>query len=841
MPRQKFAIAAVFDTETCNLGNDAKTACAIPILYIDNDIRDIDLADYMPDRDDNVNFYRYENEYINQLHQYIEWGKVIGRVPIVCAYNLMFDLQSLMETLNNEYDIEVNAQSSTNVYTLDLCAKDSGKTVLRFWDTYHLDMRGLAKMGEVAGLQKAIGSWDYDKVRTPETLLTDKELYYAKRDTQVIPAFLRFLLQTNDWLRPEYLGSKVLTKTSLVRQMAKHEIAPMKTTKQNGKKITVEKMFLEQCKQDMPKTYNSYGVRRACFRGGYTFTAAAFASTIQYNVVSVDVTSMHHTFINGRMIPDKFSYTDNESLKRRCKRILETSREHVMENYHKPFDFAIHARIRFDNIRIRRGTAFEAWGIALEPMSKFKGKPDITDNESQYTNENALIEGGWTDSFCNATFAFGKLYRADTIVIHVNEVELWTMGRVYEWDSMEVIYGESTGSFCRPPDYVTLQSNMLYKLKDDNKFISNHYIEGTPYTYNIPVGVPSGYADGLRDGTLSWADFNAYYISDTKGKFNGIYGTMAQDVYKPSYTCKGGEISVDRATVVTASNWKDKRQTQSRVLYTYGMRIVAGSRLHMVLAIERMYETFGNRVRVLGGDTDSMKMSVDEDVTDDMISDALKIFEEISKRAIDYTMQRVRRLYPKFASTLRGIGGFEIENEGNHYANHIELWNKCRVSVDKRGGIHVTCAGLPRPTGQYHIERFIQELCASSDMPEQVLAMSIGYNVFASNAISHTLESHRPAATDRVKRTIVDYRGYSSEVDCHEVICLYPTGRWLGETLKRDNANTVKYLQDVWHRNVDTNTYRLMVNGSTIEICQDTDFGIETKVIGESKWILEHL
>lgn len=838
MRRVKYTIAAVFDTETCNLGTTADTAHAIPILYIDNDIRDVDLTDYTPDRDDHINFLRYEGEYLERVREYIKWGKIVKRVPIICAYNLMFDLQSLMEDLSNEYDIEVNAQSSTNVYTLDLSEKSTGKMVLRFWDTFHLDMRGLAKMGEVAGLPKATGSWDYSLIRTPETVLTDEELFYAGRDTQVIPMFLRFLLRTNDWLSSDMLGSRVLTKTSLVRQMAKHEIGPQRITKENGKKITVEKMFLELCKQEMPRTYNSYALRKACFRGGYTFTSARYASTIQENVVSVDVTSMHHTFINGRMLPEKFSYKDNRQLQAACRSILATTREWVVDHYDKPFDFAIHARIRFTNIRLKKDSAFEFYGIGLCPMSKFKHMDEELEDPSKYEAEEAIINNGWCDRFTNATFAFGKLYRADSITIHVNEIELWAMSRVYEWDSFEVIYGEGTAKFCRPPDYVTLQSNILYRLKDDNKFIANHYIEGEPYQYHIPDTIPEGFRNGLRDGSLSWADFNAYYISDTKGKFNGIYGTMAQDVYKPSYRCVGGEIGVDSQTIVNQENWEEKRQETSRVLYTYGMRIVAGSRLHMVLAIERMYETFGTSASVLGGDTDSMKIAFDESITDEMIANSLAIFEEMSKKAIDRVMQRVRKLYPKQASTLRGIGGFEVENAGNHYVKHIELWNKCRCSVDVKSGVHITCAGLSRPNERYHIERYIRDFIESGNDANTVLQMCVGYNVFVCPELCHALEGHKPSASDKIKGCITDYKGVTTTVDVHEVTCLYPIGRWLGETLKRDNANTCEFLRREYGREVPTSIRKLYYNPDTnvIEVCEEKGIVTETIFMGVRKW-----
>lgn len=840
MKRRKFSIAAIYDTETCNIieydNNGAiKSARAYPILFIDNDIRDIDLSEYEPDRDDFVSFYRHENEYLAKLQDYIKWGLSFKVIPVVCAYNLMFDLQPLMESLSYDYDIQVNAQSSTNVYTLDLYERDSDRLLLRFWDTFHLDMRGLERMGEVAGLPKATGSWDYDKIRTPETPLTDDELFYAKRDTQVIPMYMKFLLRTNDWLKQEMLGVRVLTKTSLVRQMAKHDIGTLRVKKDNGKTITVEKMFLSLCKQEMPKTYNSYAMRKACFRGGYTFTAAAYASVVVSNVVSVDVTSMHHTFINGRMLPDKFKWMQSDALQRLVESVLSVPRSYVFEHYEKPFSCAFHARIRFTNIRLRSGSAFEHWGIALEPMSKFKPKRDFSDNESRYEGEQALIDDGWHDSYVNATFAFGKLYGADSIEIHVNEIELWAMSRVYEWDSMQVLYGEGTMSFVRPPDYVTLQSNVLYKLKDDNKFVANHYREGEPYPYRIPDGIPESYKVGLADGTLSAEEFNAYYISDTKGKFNGIYGTMAQDVYKPSYECSHGVIGVDHTTIVTRDNWERMQPESCRVLYTYGMRIVGGSRLHMVLAIERLYETFGNRVRLLGGDTDSMKFACDKSVTDAMIEESLALFERISKQAIDRCMKRVRKNYPKLASSLRGIGGFDVENAAAHYRWHIEFWNKCRVSVTEKLEVHITCAGLARPKDEYHIERFIADL-STPDNIERVLGLSVGYNVFVSHGICHALESHRPSVRARYNGFVTDYVGNTVEVTAHESVCLYPTGRWLGETLKQANAMSVNYLLREYGRMVNTDVRYLQFDGTNAYIEKDSVYGREVAVMGGSIW-----
>lgn len=835
--RVKYAICSVYDTETCNIGEGNQTR-AYPILFIDNDIRDIDLYEYEPDTDDKVRFYRHEDEFLARLEDYIEWGKFFQVVPIVCAYNLMFDLQPLMEKLNECYRIAANAQSSTNVYTLDLIDKDTEQTVLRFWDTFHLEMRGLKAMGETCGLAKATGDWDYSLVRTPDTTLTDLELYYAARDVQVIPAYLRYLLHANEWMKQEMLGCKVLTKTSIVRQMAKHEIAPLKLNKKNGKKLTLEKAFMNMCVAELPKTFQQYALRKGCFRGGFTFTAATTANVVVHNVASLDVTSMHHTFINGRYVPLGFKECLPNVLEIGYKEVISKTVEQILGNYHQPFEHAFHALIRFNNIRIKKATCFDRWGIALESSAKFKkyikAGIDIGEDERNVAQENIIREYGFLDRYINATFAFGKLYEADEVVMHVNEIELWCMSQVYEWDSHEIIYGEQTIKWKIPPDYVTLQSNILYEMKNDAKFINNHYTQGEPYTLRIPKTIPDGIADTLRDGTCSNQFFEAWYVSTLKGEFNGIYGTMAQDIYKPSYKCENGELLIDESTATTEDNWEEKQPRTCKVFYNYGARIVAGSRMHLVIAMILLDRYFGNRVRVTGGDTDSMKVACDIDVTDNELLDALKPIADASKAAIDTCMARLRRDRPTLASNLTGIGSFDIEGAGNgdRWEYHMEAWNKARIS-SVNGHSHITCAGLSRPEGAYTIEDFIDELISNGNSVEEVFKNVLGYNIVVSNKIAHALEGHKPKATDTFDGEVTDYLGKVSHVYAHESQALYPVGRVLGETSKPSNAQTVRYLEDRYGREIDTSLRYLYRTEKGAVVKQRNEYGLMTIMRGD--------
>lgn len=807
MDKKKFYhISAVFDTETSNIKkynengeivpNETKAIC---ILYIFNDLRLKDLSKYEPDKDDKVLFYRHETEALEYIDSLVEWGLKADIIPIICAYNLMFDLQTLMYEMNKKYDMKTTAQSSTNVYTLDLMQGD--EVVLRFWDTYHLEMRGLSAMGETAGLEKATGEWDYSLVRTPETPLTDEELFYAKRDVQVIPAYLKYLLHANEWLKQVDLGNKVLTKTSLVRQMAQRQIGELKITKRNGKQLTLQRAFESLCKKELAKTYEVYAIRKACFRGGWTFTSGAFASKVIQNVGSLDVTSMHHAFINGRYVPVDFNMRDTVTLQSCIDTVLQTSLEQVLEHYYKPFPCAFHMEIEFTNIRLRKGTCFDKWQIALIPMGKFRtvvalGADYSSDERARYAEE-LIRRKGYHDKAASPVFAFGKLYSADACTLFLSELELWCIAQVYEWDELKPLQGECTVKWTKPPDYVTLQSNMLFEMKNDAKQINKRYVQGTRYELEIPSTIPDGIAKQLKDGVCDETFFESYYNSTVKGMFNGIYGTMAQDVFKPDYSIENGELYVNRETAVSEENFDSKKPRRCKVLYTYGLRIVGGSRMHLLISMVLLYRRFGESVSIVGGDTDSLKIRCEKDIGNVDLLDALEPLHKAVESAIDYTQTRVRKTFPQIASDLDHIGKFECERCGNsdRYVWHMEGWNKARISIDSDMKPHVTCAGLSRPIGKYHIEDFVTDLLKAGYTPEQILPNILGYNILVKNELCYALEHKVPKCDEIFSGKVTDYLGNEQYLEQYEAIALYETGRNLGDTLKKTNRDNVKYLE----------------------------------------------
>ena len=428
MRRYSFKIAGCYDTETTTI-EDGPDSIAFPVLFICSDLEDVSLESY--DASEEVHMFRHERDFQRWIEDKVTWGIAHDTVPIICAYNLMFDLQPVIYSLNQRYTVVANAQSSTHVYTLDLTIR--GRILLRFWDTFHLEMRGLAAMGDTCGFGKAVGDWDYKLVRTPDTPLTGDELFYAKRDVQVIPTYLKWMIDTNEWLHESDLGVRVITKTSLVRRQSACEIGPLES---DG--TTVRRAYMAECAREFPKTYDQYALRKACFRGGLTFTAANYSGIVMRHVYSLDEVSAHHAYINGHMCPVRFERYPVDVLQRYAERIIHTSMREVLEYYKNPFGCALHACIRFSNVRLKAGSPFERYGIATLARGKFDvhDAPGEWGGEADIEADESVKARGYRDRAEGAVFAFGKLYSAASCDVWVTELELYIISRVYDFDSM---------------------------------------------------------------------------------------------------------------------------------------------------------------------------------------------------------------------------------------------------------------------------------------------------------------------------------------------------------------------------------------------------------------------
>lgn len=130
---------------------------------------------------------------------------------------------------------------------------------IEFRCTYMLTRLSLADWGEQLGCKKAVGDLDYNKIRTPKTRLTDKELGYCERDCLVLYKGVKDYLK-----RYHTLDNIPLTQTGTVRREVKA-------------RLTCYPEYVKSMKKLVPKDAAEYKRLQDVFAGGYTHANRKFA------------------------------------------------------------------------------------------------------------------------------------------------------------------------------------------------------------------------------------------------------------------------------------------------------------------------------------------------------------------------------------------------------------------------------------------------------------------------------------------------------------------------------------------------------------------------------------
>lgn len=615
-------------------------------------------------------------------------------VPVIAGQGVLKQLWSMLPLMRERWTLRPLAQSSRAVYVLD-CCDDSGEPLLRLWDLEPLQEGGTEVLKTVAGL--------------PES--------YSPCET--MRGFLRWLLACHPELKATDLGFRVLTKTSLVRLFGQRTVGELRSPAAHKKASTVYSSYLAKCREEAPHSWEQYALRKACFRGGLAFTAASEALKLNTRVASYDVTSMHHTFISGRMLPVGFAKAGKPVLAAAAKAVLATSIESILAHYERPFSCAFHARFRFTGLKPRAGSVFERQGIALLAKAKLaKSTSFAWGQEANSAAITAVQEAGLGDSARGGVFAFGKLVSAREATLALSELELWCLGQAYEWSSMEAVEGELTTRFVLPPDYTILLDSALYSMKKQVKQLLAARRAGRPFEASSEF-IPEAIAK-----STDLAFLESYYQSSIKVLFNSLYGIQAQDPWKPAFD---SEFSLTREK----PSFTPADRARAKGLFTYGLRIAGGSRLHLVLAMLLVERSLGSSVSITGGDTDSLKIALHSTPASAVLA-ALEPLLTASQRAIAVACSKAAAYWPGKAGCLPGVGGFELEGEPAEL--HEELWTKARASVHA-GKLELTCAGLAQPLHGLGVAEALQQLAGKYGW-QRVLTEALGYGLIVDSSLS---------------------------------------------------------------------------------------------------------
>lgn len=198
--------------------------------------------------------------FFNKIHS-------LGIKVVVWVHNLSYEFEFLRNLFTPK---DVFARKSHSVMKCNFIDIDN----LEFRCSYMLTRLSLENWGKQCGICKMVGDLDYNKFRTPFTVLTEKEMGYCEHDILVMYRGLQDYL--NKYGR---IHDIPLTQTGEIRLIVK------KIMNDNGYNKLVAKM--------QPNTYNEYSILLQSFLGGETHANYCNAGIVLHNVMSKDYSSSY--------------------------------------------------------------------------------------------------------------------------------------------------------------------------------------------------------------------------------------------------------------------------------------------------------------------------------------------------------------------------------------------------------------------------------------------------------------------------------------------------------------------------------------------------------------------
>ena len=804
--KKPYKIIGAYDSETTNLV-DKNGKRAFPILH-QLGLLDCNIENITADNVENhvsIAMYRRALELFEQLDAIA--AMEYDFVPVICCHNLAFDMYGLSPWLN-AHNTRVLAKSLRKPITFTIC-DDNNEPRLVLWDTLVFSQKSLSKMGDECGYRKLDGSWDYNRIRTPSTPLTDDEIAYAEHDIYALIAWLSFWLSKNPDIDPSKLGLNVVTKTGVVREKRIKRFSKIKSKKRG---YNLQKLWTLKNVNQQPKTDDELFTMHTSMRGGFTFVSMANASKpfdlrgTDKRVFGYDATSQHPAQMVSHRYPVNFHETSSDALYWAFQAVGRVTLDKMLFDYSKPFGVAFYGAFEFENLRPKKGSVFARFGVYPLASARF-GSHDFEldeDNQSGQEFNEFASKIGYQDAALNPTFAFGKLVSAERCILFITELTAWEIWQAYDFDSVKALNGYFTAKFERPTDFCTVSVMQFYQAKNEFKKAREQYFEkGTIDNPDklLKLGFAESTVKSMVDGTATDNDVDLQYLN-TKADLNALFGIEATNEFRrPTELSESGIVNVGEFGLCNAPK-------VPKAHYQFGQRIVGWSRIAqcivMMLAAPYVDE-------IVNGDTDSLKFVATYDNAR-LIDERLEGFGLAIDKAKDDNCKRVREHISDYYDPLHKIGWYVREFESECFC---ASWNKayCRYDIDPRDNIrkyHFTIAGLP--------SKPINDFANSTGYDfGTVCDLMLGYNVsFTSSLIELNARSF-PEWASTVFEQVTDYLGETSLVAEPAALALHPTSKIINSFSSAENVENFKIAVSN-RETVNSDHILLYKNGDKYEI-----------------------
>lgn len=262
---------------------------------------------------------------------------------------------------------------------------------IEFRDSEILTQRSLERLCQDMGTtEKAVGTWDYKKLRTPDSERSEIEIKYVCIDTISLTKALRKYISDRGYT----VANVPLTNTGFIRNKARAE--SRKDKKWRNKFLSMQ-LDLRQYKQLVD-----------AYHGGYVHANRYYVNKIIIeSMQSYDFTSSYIAAICYKKYPmSNFVYTDSLTLQD----ILDLKEDYAFCGY-----------LRLTNVHLKKE-------CPMPPMAYHKAKVCVFPEADTRTQKSLIA-----DNLDN-----GKIINAEVVIYPFTDPDLETILASYDYDSADV-------------------------------------------------------------------------------------------------------------------------------------------------------------------------------------------------------------------------------------------------------------------------------------------------------------------------------------------------------------------------------------------------------------------
>lgn len=523
---------------------------------------------------------------------------------------------------------------------------------LEFRCSYLLLNKSIETIGKEINLEKL--DFEYDKIRTPLTLLKYEEIKYNYRDVEIMLKGVYQLFKNNQYINN--VADIPLTKTGITRLNSKRN-PNINTSYINNKGSKKRELQNDKfiCNKEKAKTETQLRVWENCFQGGLVFSNPYYCNLVVKNVASFDFSSSYPTQMLYRYFPYDFEEV-TENKKEVLLKILDETQD-------------------FDFLLIEKLFATKYFNVVIKIKNinaKYKFYPLST---AKILNYEVLKNG------VNCTFINGKIIECTaTVCLCLTCIDFHILKCLYDFEIDTVEYLEVTGKKRKSTHYrlncVVYNGEKKLEYKNYHNTVEN---KGFYYKYNENEIKDDYYRESINrcsDYVEQLSVAKSLYLSP-KADLNAQYGDNAQHLIHERcyYDFNILDFKDNKET------FEEYSKTIQKTSYIYGCYIVAYARASLCyVALQNLKAG----IEILYTDTDSLKM------IDNRKSD--KIMIEYNKK-IDYLIDE-KYHYLKF-------GYLDKETNAEPYKYFCTLGTKSYLYLKSDNVVHATISGVPNATELY--------------------------------------------------------------------------------------------------------------------------------------------